>query len=59
MNTAHLEVSDTMTVAAALDADTIFRSAGTKGEPCGCRPWLMPLLHNSSSPSQCMSTAIG
>ena len=30
----HLEESETMTVAAALDADTIFKSAGTRGEPC-------------------------
>lgn len=30
----HLEVSETMTVAAALEADTILRSAGTSGEPC-------------------------
>ena len=47
-----------MTVAAALDADTILRSAGTKGDPCGCRPRLMPLLHNSHSPFQSISTAI-
>ncbi len=30
----YLEESETMTVAAALDAATIFRSEGTNGDPC-------------------------
>ena len=29
----HLDESETMTVAAALDAETIFKSTGTSGDP--------------------------
>ena len=36
----HLDESETMTVAAALDADTIVRSAGTSGEPCASQGYL-------------------